>query len=67
MKVESRLKEVLAEHGLDHHGVIQEIAQAVGVNRHTIAKLYSDRSPGVTFALLGGVGIWGAPSGGPAD
>jgi len=67
MKVESRLKEVLAEHGLDHHGVIQEIAQAVGVNWHTIAKLYSDRSPGVTFALLGRLCNWLATNGVPAD
>jgi len=67
MKVESRLKEVLAEHGLDHHGVIQEIAQAVGVNRHTIAKLYNDRSPGVTFTLLGRLCNWLVKNGVPAD
>ncbi len=67
MQVESRLKEVLAQHGLDHHGVIQEIAQAVGVNRHTIARLYSDRSPGVTFALLGRLCNWLAENGVPPD
>jgi DNA-binding Xre family transcriptional regulator len=67
MKVECRLKEVLAEHELDHHGVIQEIAQAVGVNRHTIAKLYNDRSPGVTFALLGRLCNWLVKNGVPAD
>jgi len=67
MKVESRLKDVLAEHGLDHHGVIQEIAQTVGVNRHTIAKLYNDRSPGLTFALLGRLCNWLVNNGVPAD
>lgn len=67
MKVECRLKELLTEHGLDHHGVIQEIAEAVGVNRHTIAKLYNDRSPGVTFALLGRLCNWLVEKGVPAD
>jgi len=67
MKVESRLKDVLGEHGLDRHGVIQEIAQAVGVNRHTIARLYNDRSPGVTFTLLGRLCNWLVTNGVPAD
>jgi len=67
MKVESRLKEVLAEHGLDRHGVILEIAQAVGVNRHTIAKLYNDRSPAVTFTLLSRLCNWLVKNGVPAD
>ncbi|MGE5296778.1 MAG: helix-turn-helix domain-containing protein [Solirubrobacterales bacterium] len=67
MKVECRLKDVLTEHGLDHHGVIQEIAEAVGVNRHTIAKLYNDRAPAVTFALLGRLCNWLVKKGVPAD
>lgn len=67
MKVECRLKDLLGEYGLDRHGVIQEIAGAVGVNRHTIAKLYNDRASSVTFDLLSRLCNWLAKNDVPTD
>jgi len=67
MKVECRLQALLSQYDLDHHGIIQEIATGVGVNRHTIAKLYNDRSPSVTFSLLGRLCNWLTKNGVPAD
>lgn len=67
MQVEIRLKELLAQHGLDRHGVIGEIADAVGVNRHTIAKLYNNRAPSVNLTLLGRLCNWLTKNGVPSD
>ena len=67
MQVECRLKEVLGEHGLDHHGVIQEIAADIGVNRHTIAKLYNNRTPSLSFTLLSRLCNWLAEHHVPSD
>jgi transcriptional regulator with XRE-family HTH domain len=67
MKVESRLKALLSEHNLDRHGIIQEIATGIGVNRHTIAKLYNDRTPSVSFSLLGRLCNWLTQNGVPPD
>lgn len=67
MKVGCRLKDLLGEYGLDRHGVIQEIAAAVGVNRHTIAKLYNDRASSVTFDLVGRLCNWLTKNDVPAD
>ena len=67
MKVECRLKEVLGAYNLDRHGVIQDIAAVVGVNRHTIANLYNDRASSVSFALLGRLCSWLIKNDVPAD
>ena len=67
MQVEIRLKELLGQHDLDHHGVIGEIASAVGVNRHTIARLYNNRAPSVNLTLLGRLCNWLTKNGVPSD
>ena len=67
MKVDFRLKEVLARYKLDQHGVIHEIAAAVGANRHTIARLYNNRSPSVGLAVLGQVCTWLVEKGVPQE
>jgi len=67
MKVEFRLQALLSQYDLDHHGIIQDIATGVGVNRHTIAKLYNDRTPSVSFSLLGRLCNWLTQNGVPAD
>jgi DNA-binding Xre family transcriptional regulator len=67
MEVKVRLKRILAEYGLDEHGVIQEIAADIGVNRHTIAKLYSDRAPTLSLDLLSRVCTWLHSHGVPAN
>ena len=40
MPVEIRLKKILQQYGLDKKGIIQTIAEEVGVHRHSIGKLY---------------------------
>jgi len=67
MKVEIRLKELLGQYGLDRHGVIGEIAAEVGVNRHTIAKLYNNRTVSLNLTLLGRLCNWLTKNGVPAD
>ena len=67
MKVECRLQALLSEYGLDRHGIIQEIATSVGVNRHTVAKLYNDRTASVSFTLLGRLCNWLTKNGVPPD
>ena len=42
MKVEFRLKELLSRYGQDYHGVIGDLADWAGVNRHTIARAYME-------------------------
>jgi len=58
MKVEFRLKELLGRYGLDYHGVIGDLADWAGVNRHTIARLYNDRAASVSFVLLSRLCGW---------
>lgn len=67
MDIGIRLKKLLAEHGLDRHGIIQRIAADLDVDRHTIAKLYSNRSPTVSLALMGRLCTWLLSHGVPAD
>ncbi|MDI9434308.1 MAG: helix-turn-helix transcriptional regulator [Planctomycetota bacterium] len=67
MKVEFRLKELLGRYGQDYHGVIGDLANWAGVNRHTIARLYNDRATSVSFVLLSRLCSWMAEKGIPAD
>ena len=52
MDTEIRLKELLKEAGADRHGVIQKIAKAINVNRHTVRKLYYNQVKYVSLATL---------------
>jgi hypothetical protein len=67
MEIKIRLKKLLGEHGLDGHGIIQQIAADIGVNRHTIAKLYNNQAPTLSLDLLSRLCTWlhshGVPSG----
>jgi DNA-binding Xre family transcriptional regulator len=67
MKVEFRLKELLSRYGQDYHGVIGDLADWAGVNRHTIARLYNDRAASVSFVLLSRLCGWLTERGIPAD
>lgn len=67
MKVEFRLKELLSRYGQDYHGVIGDLADWAGVNRHTIARLYNDRAASVSFVLLSRLCSWLAEKEIPAD
>ncbi len=58
MEVKIRLKKLLADHKLDGYGIIQKIAADIGVNRHTIAKLYNDKTPTVSLDLLSRLCTW---------
>ncbi len=67
MKVDCRLQSLLSQYDLDRHGIIQEIATDIGVNRHTIAKLYNNRASSVSFNLLGRLCNWLTKHKVPAD
>lgn len=58
MKVEIRLKKILEEHKLDKHGIAQRIARDIGVHRHTISKLYYNRSENPSLDVLGKLCKW---------
>ncbi|MFC1652913.1 helix-turn-helix domain-containing protein [Planctomycetota bacterium] len=58
MEISIRLNKLLAEHGLAEYGIIQEIASDIDVDRHTIAKLYNNRTASVSLDLLGKVCTW---------
>jgi DNA-binding Xre family transcriptional regulator len=58
MQIEFRLKAVLAENAQDHRGVIQEIAAATGIHRHTVARLYRGRAPSLSLDVLGKLCEW---------
>ena len=58
MRVEIRLKGFLTEHQLDYHGVINDLAEATGVHRHTIARMYNNRAHTIGLQLLGEICDW---------
>jgi hypothetical protein len=66
MAVNIRLKEVLRSIDKDSHGVIQEIARALHVDRHKVSDLYNNRAKTVSLDLLGRIAEWldvqGVPS-----
>ena len=65
--IEIQLKKVLMEHGLDNYGVIQEIATACGVHRHTIGKIYRNQVKNPSLEVLDRICRWleskGVPGG----
>ena len=66
MQIEIRLRRLLARHQMDNHGIIQQMAKDLGVNRHTVAKLYNNRTPTVSLALLSQICSWLQAQGVPA-
>ena len=58
MIVNIRLKEVLKSRELDCHGVINEIAEAIKVDRHIISNLYNNRAQKVSLKVLGKIATW---------
>ena len=58
MEIEIRLKAILEEAGQARHGKIQEIAEAIGVHRHTIRKLYNNELRHVPLETLGLLCDW---------
>ena len=67
MQVEIRLRRLLARHQMDNHGIIQQMANDLGVNRHTIAKLYNNRTPTVSLTLLSQICSWLQAKGVPVN
>ncbi len=67
MQVEIRLRRLLARHQLDGHGIIQQMAKDIGINRHTVAKLYNNRTPTVSLSLLSQICSWLLAHGVPAQ
>lgn len=55
MKIEIRLKEVLQGYGLDRHGIVQDIARALDLHRHTIQRLYNNEMTNPPLDVLGRV------------
>lgn len=58
MEVKIALKEFLKKHNMNRHGVIQEIADDIGLNRRTISKLYHGTTPTVTLDTLSQLSTW---------
>jgi DNA-binding Xre family transcriptional regulator len=58
MEVNIRLKEVLRHKDLDYHGVINEIAEATGIERHRISSLYNNRTKKISLDVLGKITTW---------
>lgn len=58
MEIEILLKKILMKHGLDTHGVIQEIAAACGMHRHTIGKIYRNQVKNPSLEVLGRICRW---------
>ena len=67
MEIKVRLKKLLGDYELDEHGVIQRIAADIGVNRHTVAKLYNNRAPTLSLDLLSRLCTWLQSRGVPAS
>jgi transcriptional regulator with XRE-family HTH domain len=65
MEIEIRLKKLLQDRGLYHHGVEQEIARACGLHRHTIGKLLRNQASNPSLEVLGQVCEWLAAKGVP--
>ena len=58
MQIEIRLKKLLADHGLDHHGITQQIADEINLHRHTVRKLYNNRHRNPSLNVLGRLCDW---------
>ncbi len=66
MAINIRLKEVLRSIDKDSHGIIQDMARALDVDRHKISDLYNNRATSIRLDLLGRITEWlemqGVPS-----
>ncbi|MHC4415946.1 MAG: helix-turn-helix domain-containing protein [Planctomycetota bacterium] len=58
MHVEIQFKKILESAGKAKHGRIQEIADDLGVNRHTIRKLYNNQARNVSLETIGKLCDW---------
>jgi len=58
MRIEIRLKKVLADYGLDSHGVIKRMATELELHRHTVHKLYNNLHSNPSLDTLGQVCDW---------
>lgn len=67
MEVEIRLRRVLVEHKLDHHGIIGEIAEDVDLDRRVISKYYTGKAPTYSPDVLGRLCDWLGRKGVPVD
>ena len=58
MHISLRLRKLLAEHNLDKHGIIQEMASDIHVERHRLNNLFRPRPATISLDLLGEVCSW---------
>ncbi|HUT36376.1 MAG TPA: hypothetical protein VNE39_23010 [Planctomycetota bacterium] len=66
MEIEFRLKQLLVQHGLDSHGIIQRIAAQAHLHRHTVRKMYWNKLQRPSLATIGAVAKWLEDNGVPA-
>jgi DNA-binding Xre family transcriptional regulator len=67
MEVTIRLKNLLQEYELDRHGVKQQIADDLHLNRHTVAKIYNQTAPTISLNVLSRLCTWLENQGLPPD
>jgi hypothetical protein len=58
MEIEIRLKKLLIESDLDDHGVQGHISEDLGIDRHTVGKLYHNEAVEPSLANLGAICGW---------
>ncbi|MBN2215887.1 MAG: helix-turn-helix transcriptional regulator [Pirellulales bacterium] len=58
MPIEIRLKTLLRQRGLDHSGVVQQMARDLNVHRHSIGKLYRNQVKNPSLSLLDQICDW---------
>jgi transcriptional regulator with XRE-family HTH domain len=58
MQIEIRLKKLLADYGLDRHGITQRIADEINLHRHTVRRLYNNRHRNPSLKVLGRLCEW---------
>ncbi len=66
MKIEVRLRAILEEHGLYRHGILAEMEDQIGLNRHTIRRLLNNNLP-KSLEMLGDISDWLQKKGVPAE
>ncbi|MBM4041913.1 MAG: helix-turn-helix transcriptional regulator [Planctomycetes bacterium] len=58
MEIEFRLKQLLMQLGLDHHGIQQKIAEDSGLHRHTVRKMYYNQLNRPSLDTIAKVAKW---------
>jgi hypothetical protein len=58
MRIEIRLKKVLADHKLDNYGIVRRMSKDLELHRHTIRKLYNNLHKNPSLEMLGQVCDW---------